>query len=305
MAAGGGAGSTWRGTIGVVTKLAMNVVAVLVVLSTALGGCADSPPSVPPGDLVHIHRLGPAPDGGLYVATHTGLYRVTSDGGIEAIGTAAHDLMGFTVAGPDDLLASGHPDMRDTSLQVQGKPPLLGLVASSDGESWEPLSLLGEVDFHSLVAAHGNVYGLDSQTGALMVSDDRREWETRAERLAFTDIAVSPDEKDTLVGASPVGVQGSEDGGRSWTGLASQPLAYVAWVDDGFFGVSSDGQVLYSADGGKTWEERGGTDAAPHALLALDADVVFVAHERGIVRSDDGGRTFATVVDTTVGGSER
>jgi len=154
-------------------------VAIGLALVALLGaGCgAAAPAQVSADDLVHIHRLQPAPDDGLYVATHTGLYLMDSGGKITALGDTTHDLMGFTVAGPGDLLASGHPDLGDESLQVQGKAPLLGLVGSNDGVRWQPLSLLGDVDFHSLVTAHEQVYGLDSQTGALMVSSDRREWD--------------------------------------------------------------------------------------------------------------------------------
>ena len=37
-------------------------------------------------------------------------------------------------------------------------------------------------DFHSLVAAHGDVYGCDSASGRFMVSSDGKEWETRGVR---------------------------------------------------------------------------------------------------------------------------
>ena len=208
-------------------------------------------------DLVHIHRLQPAADEGLYVATHTGLYRMDSGGRIAAVGDATHDLMGFTVAGPGDLLASGHPDLRDESLQAQGKPPLLGLVASSDGVRWKPLSLLGDVDFHSLVTAHNRVYGLDSRTEALMVSKDRRTWEIRAKGLPFTDIAVDPTNPDTLMGAGSVSVAASIDGGRSWRPVGTQQLQYLSWNKAGLFGISPDGAIVTSTDGGETVEGQG------------------------------------------------
>ena len=38
--------------------------------------------------------------------------------------------MGFTVAGPDHFLGSGHPDFRDTKLYDPNKRPLLGLTES-------------------------------------------------------------------------------------------------------------------------------------------------------------------------------
>ena len=277
--------------------ISRRLVAALMLVG-ALAACGDEPQQISAADLVHIHRLQSAPDDGLYVATHTGLYRVDNGGSIAAVGNATHDLMGFTVAGPDDLLASGHPDLRDTSLQVDGKPPLLGLVESSDGSAWDPASLLGEVDFHSLVAAHGKVYGIDSQTGALMVSDDRRTWETRASELPFTDIAVSPDDAQTLVGASPAGVQASNDGGQSWAPIAGQRLTYLAWAASDLFGVSPEGTVMVSGDGGQRWEARATVNGMPHALLVTEGGV-FVANENGIFRSDDDGETFMPLLETS------
>lgn len=285
------------------TTLRHHAVAIgLALVALVSAGCgADAPPQVSSADLVHIHRLQPAPDGGLYAATHTGLYRIDSEGGIAAVGDASHDLMGFTVAGPSDLLASGHPDLRDESLQVQGKPPLLGLAASRDGERWTSLSLLGDVDFHSLVTAHGKVYGLDSQTGGLMVSGDRRTWDTRAEALPFTDIAVDPADADVLLGAGPAQVAASDDGGRAWRPVSQQPLQYLSWNTTGLFGISPDGAVMTSTDAGTTWQQRGVLSGMPHALLVTD-NTIFVANEAGIFASDDGGRTFTTVVSLTAAG---
>ncbi len=65
--------------------------------------------------------------------------------------------MGFTVVGPDHFLGSGHPDGRDDL------PPFLGLIESTDAaRTWEPVSLLGEADFHVLEASGRRVYGFGS-----------------------------------------------------------------------------------------------------------------------------------------------
>jgi hypothetical protein len=262
-------------------------------------GCGvAAPPQVSSANLVHIHRLQPAPDDGLYVATHTGLYHMDSGGKITASGDATHDLMGFTVAGPGDLLASGHPDLRDDSLQVQGKAPLLGLVGSSDGVRWQPLSLLGDVDFHSLVTAHDQVYGLDSQTGALMVSSDRRAWDVRAKGLPFTDIAVDPTDPDTLLGAGAASVAASVDGGRSWKLVGEQQLQYLSWNGAGLFGISPNGAVVTSTDGGVSWRQRSVLGGTPHALLVTN-NAVFVANQDGIYASDDEGQTFTAMMELT------
>jgi hypothetical protein len=119
---------------------------------------------------VHVHGLGIDPaDGALFIATHTGMYRVEEgERAAERVGDNYQDTMGFTIVGPDRLLGSGHPDERDDL------PPLLGLIESTDsGETWEPVSLLGEADFHVFRIAGSRVYGYDASNDRLLVSADR------------------------------------------------------------------------------------------------------------------------------------
>ena len=181
---------------------------------------------------------------------------------------------------------------------MEDKPPLLGLVHSNDGQKWEAESLLGDVDFHSLVAAHDQVYGLDSQSGAMMVSTDRQTWETRSEGLPFIDFAVSPDDPEQLVATTQGGIAGSDDGGKSWEQLNSQRTAFLSWTEEGLFGVSPEGAVARSTDGGANWEALGSVEGRPEALL-VTADAVYVAvSEAGIMHSTDGGRNFEFLLRT-------
>ena len=253
---------------------------------------AASPADEDPG-VIHIHELAAEPDSGaVYAATHTGLFRV-SNNSAERVGQHFHDLMGFTITGDGDFLASGHPDLRTSELQAEGKPPLLGLVESHDkGASWTPISLLGEVDFHALDVHGDAVYGADSTSGRFMVSDDRgRTWTTRSES-ALTDFAVSPDDADLIIATGGSGPLRSRDGGRSWKPLATSPLALVSWEGDLLYGAWPDGTVVVSKDQGDTWQRRGALPGAPEALLVADEDIVASASGTGIVRSTDGGRTW-------------
>lgn len=260
--------------------------------------CAPTREAPPPADeadpgLVHIHGLGVNPaDGLLYVATHTGLFRVGDDAARRV--SPAHDLMGFTVAGPNDFLASGHPDLRVPDLQAPGKPPLLGLVHSEDGEEWTSLSLLGEADFHALEAAHGKVYGWFN--GAFMVSDDRRTWETRAQVDLF-DFAVDPRDEQVVVGGAGEGVMGSEDGGATWTTVSDEPYVLFSWHEDGLYAVAPDGRVAASEDGGASWEERGSLGGQPEAFVATGEALYGAARGRGVLRSEDAGQSWEVVVE--------
>jgi hypothetical protein len=54
--------------------------------------------------------------------------------------------MGFTIAGPDVFLG-GHPPLTEPG------PPHLGLVRSTDwAQTWQPVSLRGQADYHALTA---------------------------------------------------------------------------------------------------------------------------------------------------------
>jgi photosystem II stability/assembly factor-like uncharacterized protein len=265
-------------------------------LLAACGG-GDAAPSASAADLVHVHGLAES-ENGLYVATHLGLFEVVGDE-ITPVGDATHDLMGFTVAGPGDLVASGHPDLRVENLLVDGKPPLLGLVQSKDGQTWAPMSLLGEVDFHSLEAAHDRIYGFDSTSSRFMVSDDRKTWETRSKDAPIIDFAVSPDDADTIVATTPNGMTRSTDGGRTWEEAVAGQFVYVDWDSKGLYAVTAQRQLSRSSDGGRTWTDGATLPGDPEALLVAQEGIYVAVAEQGIVRSTDEGKTFEVIVNTS------
>ena len=272
------------------------VVAVLLVLVVVSRGGSGTGTTPSAGEgVAHVHGLGVNPaNGDLYAATHYGLYRIAPAGKAERVGKLVQDTMGFTVVGPDHFLASGHPDLNDTRLRNSGRPPLLGLVESTDGgQSWEPVSLLGEADFHSLVAAHGNVYGYDSTGGRFMVSPDGKRWDTRS-RLAMGDFAVDPADADHLVATTGRGLVESGDGGRSWEPIDGPQLALLSWgAEQGQWGVSPAGETYRRAQG--RWEPREALAGEPQALLVTD-DELYAAASSGDVTaiyvSSDGARSW-------------
>ena len=252
-------------------------------------------PFTDPGP-IHVHGLGiNAADGSLFIATHTGLFRVAKDSR-QAVRVADRyqDTMGFSIVGPNRFLGSGHPDLREKSL-----PPRLGLIESTDaGMTWRSISLLGEADFHVLRSIGSRVYGYDSSNDRLLASaDEGRTWEELVRPAPIVDLAPDPSEPRRLVataiGKLDQGLYTSPDGGASWkrvndaVGLLAWPAAKRLYLVDG------QGNVLASSDGGRTLTRRGEVGGEPAAFLAAGKDELYVAlHDGTIKHSTDGGATW-------------
>ncbi|HWG55922.1 MAG TPA: hypothetical protein VNT58_05305 [Gaiellaceae bacterium] len=259
----------------------------------ALAGCGGGAESAQPLEDAkpeHIHGVGVDPgDGAVLVATHRGLFRAARGADrLRPVGTYRHDLMGFTVVGAGDYVASGHPDLR-TDL-----PSHLGLIRSRDGgRTWQPVSLHGHADFHLLRARGDVLYGGDVRGGRFLRSDDGgTTWEERTLPAPTSDVAVSPADEDRLVAATERGLYASEDGARSWRRLRAG-IGFVAWpAEELLVVVAPDGSVSRSRDGGRTLQSGGSLDGQPEALAAADGAVVAAVHGRGVFVSRDGGATW-------------
>lgn len=246
--------------------------------------------------LEHVHGLGINPaDDLLYVATHFGLWHVDTGGQAQRVGGHYLDLMGFTVVGPDHFVASGHPPMTDDL------PTHLGLIETTDaGETWEPVSLFGEADFHALRHTHDKIVGWDTVSSQLLVSDEGQEWEARGEHAIF-DVVLDPEDADHLVATTGLRPDGldlarSDDGGRTWSELDGPELTRLAWEESGrLFGVGPDGRVHRGGDRGETWEPAGDVGGLPEALLDT-GERLYVAADRSLQVSEDDGQTWQVLL---------
>ena len=235
----------------------------------------ESLPAVGDAGPIHVHGLGVNPaDGALFVATHTGLFRAPQ-GEMRArrVADRFQDTMGFTVTGPDRFLGSGHLDGRE------GLPPFLGLIRSNDaGRTWQPVSLLGERDFHVLEAAGPRVYGygsdFESRQASLLVSDDGgRSWEERTPPEPLLSLAIDPGDPDRVVASGEDGIHASTDAGQGWRPLGDTP-GMLAWREqDALFLVGLDGSVARSSDAGRTWSSVGRVDGQPAAFDSASGDL--------------------------------
>lgn len=281
---------------------ALAVIAIVVAgaLLWRPGGEDETVSDGPRGDPgpVHVHGLGVNPaDRTLFIATHTGLYRV--DQGTrkaQRVGDSYQDTMGFTIVGPNRFLGSGHPDLREA--REDDLPPHLGLIESTDeGESWRPISLSGEADFHVLRFAGERVYGYDASNDRLLVSGDRgRNWSELAKPGPLVDLAVDPGDDRRIVATSAGGLEDglfeSRDGGQSWRRVGDA-VGLLVWPDQLYL-IAGDGQVFTSKAGGRRLEHQGEIGGQPAALVAEGTHELYVAlHDGTIKRSTDEGATWA------------
>lgn len=272
------------------------LIAGLLVVALPLTGCsssenrADTESAATTEAFGHIHSLDVNPvDDQLYVATHNGLFAQTATG-FERVGNGQQDMMSFTIAGPDRFLISGHPK------PATGEPAHLGLTESTDGgKSWKSLSLEGEADFHALEAAEDRVYGVDSQTGRLMVTTDGSRWRNLGE-LPAVDVAADPANPGRLLLTGGDGALIELDGREAPRRVESVPsLVLLDWVsEDLLVGAGPDGSIHRSDDGGKSWQKTGSLPGAPHALTATGSRW-YAATEDGIVASENSGKTWSAV----------
>ena len=240
-------------------------------------------------------------DGTLMIGTGLGLFRAeqgaskaervtgeltTPDGA----GPVSSNLV-IRYAGPGELLGSGHPEGGGTAL-----PENLGLIRSGDaGDTWEPVSQLGESDFHILQARGDHVVAVRVDETDIQVSGDGGAgFESRTPPDMPLDVAFDPKDPLRMVVATQQGTFSSSDGGGSWRPRDPNPTEQLAWgKPDALYRADTGGLIKVSADGGATWKDRG-TVGLPVNELAVDEKGTLYASVAGgeVHRSTDGGATW-------------
>jgi hypothetical protein len=277
----------------------------VLVAALLLFGCgeakdepATAPTSSDPG-VIHVHGLGRNPaDGALFIATHTGMFRLgSSDRSAERVAELYQDTMGFTVVGPDHFLGSGHPGSIDNG------PPFLGLIESRNaGSTWRPISLRGEVDFHVLEAQGQTVYGFgsdwDTREARFLRSDDRgRNWTRLAPPEGLLGLAMDPQDPRVSVALGEQRGWVSRDGGSSWRPL-SVPGGMVTWSrEQGLIAVDLEGVIRSASEPTGEWREIGRLPGTPAALEAAGDELLAATHESRVLSSSDRGKTWHDLLE--------
>lgn len=233
----------------------------------------------------HIHNLLIEGDD-LLLGTHAGLWRQAAGSAPTPVSEDRFDVMGLA-GKPDRYLASGHP------AADQRGPHDLGLIESIDGgRTWRTISLAGEVDFHKL-AAHGDLtIGVTSTGQGLMRSlDGGANWTSVASVTPY-GLTIDPAHNGTVLATTREGLVISRDSGSTFTPLRdSPPLVDVAWTTTALYGVSADGLLHRSRNGGTSWEPAGSIGSSPVTMAAAQDRVVVLAGGT-VWESVDAGQSF-------------
>jgi hypothetical protein len=260
-------------------------------------------PDRPPPN-VSAMDVNPA-DGSLWLGTNTGLFRVPAAGGEpqKVTGTLRTNEYGsgeisqelaIRFDGPDRLLASGHPPP-DSPL-----PAALGLIRSEDaGKTWTEISEVGNADFHALQrSGDALVAALFGEAGINVSRDGGKTFETRSPPAPLIDLAVDPDDVRRWVAATADGSFTSADEGGTWRQVDPVPNSWLAWpAGPDLYRIDPGGAVRHSADGGRTWQDRGSTGGEPQSLTASDPERLYTILIDGTIKeSRDGGRTWTDLV---------
>ena len=116
--------------------------------------------------------------------------------------------------------------------------------------------------------------------------------------VKVTGIAALTD--DVLLASTSGGLYRSADGGHAWTWVPGAPDVYLsgvaaaagtAWI------TASGARVLRSIDGGIIWEEVADLDQGVYNFSALPSGTLFISGWNNMIRSEDGGATWAQVLN--------
>nr|WP_295892415.1 hypothetical protein [uncultured Devosia sp.] len=267
--------------------------AILLAAAAPQASAAEHEVSVPVSSLSHIHGVSFGTADDLILATHHGVF-VVDPGGQARLVSEPHDFMGFTRAGPDRLIASGHPAGGGN----------LGVLTSNDsGAEWFPLAdgVDGPVDFHAMSVSPADpdvVYGL---FGGIQVSRDAGEtWAVSGPAPADTiDLAAGPDDPGTVYAGTMEGLMVSTDFGATWSQSGPQgvPVTAVESAGSGETYAFFAGSGLFRRDDDGSWtalSEDFGRRVILH--LAVDTDtpnrLAAVTDASAVLISEDAGKSW-------------
>lgn len=183
------------------------------------------------------------------------------------------------------------------------------------GATWQAVTAPSSAFVHALTSHPADpamvaVSASDVDGNAVRVSTDfGRSWRTVWFDQPVADLAADPADPAVWYAAGAGGVWLSKDAGATFTKLSDQPGDHLAVAagESGRLVLSHAGRLFTSSTGGRTWEEAAGVGTevwvSDLAFSPVDPDLVVAGASAwyqngqprsgaGVLRSDDGGRTW-------------
>jgi hypothetical protein len=199
-------------------------------------------------------------------------------------------------SGPGAAYGSGHS--RGGTL-----PQNLGLMRTEDGgKTWQSLSGLGEIDYHDVEVMGDLLVALRVDQADIQVSrDGGRTFKAQAAPAVARalDIAIDPGNTENWAVGTEQGTFISTNAGKTWRQRDTTFGARVTWpAPDKLYSAGLDGKVRLSSDGGRSFEEVGGTIGTGPKDFASGSNGELYAYVAGgkVRTSKDGGKTWTDLV---------
>jgi len=203
-----------------------------------------------------------------------------------------------TTLGIRSLLFSHWPQSDPTAFAGTSS----GMLRSADlGRTFKPTPLTGTLV--NRMEWPGPALVLATGQGVLVSSDSGQTFTGAGEGMPSGEVRAlvlsSFFPVDPVMFAAPAGggVFRSGDGGKTWTraGLEGETVGDLVWLGP-FLYASAEGGLFRSEDAGRNWTRLGSYEGRPARLLFPLAPAAgleaFVATDRGIFRTTDGGQRF-------------
>ena len=302
------------------------IIAALITAAVIISGCSSSKEANKEETKIdkgfkaeHLHGIAYGADQNIYVATHEGMLATGNDGGEWVLkGNYDFDFMGFNVMSDGTMITSGHPG------KTSNLPNPLGVMISDDyGSKWDSKSLLGKVDFHILASNFSNpkvIYGVNQmdsgsyKAGIYKSTDKGGKWD-RIDSVGLPQdlhqiysMISMPDDENTLLAGTEMGVLKSSDGGENWELFDQTRLITAVNVlpdskDLISYSITNEAAgIMVSKDGGQTWENQGfdlGQDAVAYfGINPKESNKMAIStFENSVFTTDNGGENWVALME--------
>lgn len=194
-------------------------------------------------------------------------------------------------------------------------PNPVGLIVSRDsGETWQPVSLTGEADFHAMAVSPADPNLILGLSGRLHRSEDqRRTWkQLQPEALMGPNrgpfqLTARPTERSVLLAATGEGLLRTADAGATWDPLVAGSVSaasYVPGKPERILIYHVEQGLMESRDAGRNWRSLKHPVAAEDAgsfvtIHPTDPDIMYLGtFKADIFRTRDGGQSWEVLADT-------